>query len=54
MIVSIRWHRELREGKYEGKYEQVADVTGDDEFRAARPFVVTIRPSALVRTGPLD
>jgi Uma2 family endonuclease len=38
----------------DGKYDQVADVTGDDEFHAGRPFAVTIRPSALVRTGPLD
>ncbi len=37
----------------EGKYELVAEVTGDEEFRAERPFPVTIRPSALVRTGPL-
>jgi hypothetical protein len=37
-----------------GKYEQVADVTGDEQFAAARPFPVTIRPSALARTGPLD
>jgi Uma2 family endonuclease len=36
------------------KYEQVADITGDEEFRAERPFPVTIRPSALVRTGPLE
>lgn len=38
----------------EGKYEQVADVTGDEQFRAERPFPVTIRPPALVRTGPLQ
>jgi len=38
----------------DGKYEQIADVSGDEQFRAARPFPVTIRPSALVRTGPLD
>jgi Uma2 family endonuclease len=38
----------------EGKYEQVAEVTGDEQFRAEHPFPVTIRPSALVRTGPLD
>jgi Uma2 family endonuclease len=38
----------------DGKYEQVAEVTGDEEFRAERPFPVTIRPSALVRTGPLE
>jgi Uma2 family endonuclease len=38
----------------DGKYEQVADVTGDDQFRATLPYAVTIRPSVLVRTGPLD
>ena len=37
----------------DGKYDQVADVTGDEQFTAAQPFPVTIRPSALVRTGPL-
>lgn len=38
----------------DGKYETVADVTGDEEFRAKLPFPVTIRPASLVRTGPLD
>jgi len=38
----------------DGKYEQVAEVSGDEQFRAERPFAVTIRPSALVRTGPLN
>jgi Uma2 family endonuclease len=38
----------------DGKYEQGADISGDEQFRAERPFPVTIRPSALVRTGPLD
>jgi Uma2 family endonuclease len=38
----------------DGRYEQVADVTGDEEFHATQPFPVTIRPSALVRTGPLE
>jgi Uma2 family endonuclease len=38
----------------DGRYEQVADVTGDEEFRATQPFPVTIRPSVLVRTGPLS
>jgi Uma2 family endonuclease len=37
----------------DGKYEQRADVTSDEEFRATRPFPVTIRPATLVRTGPL-
>jgi Uma2 family endonuclease len=37
----------------DGTYEQVADVTGDEQVRAVHPFPVTIRPSALVRTGPL-
>jgi Uma2 family endonuclease len=38
----------------DGKYEQVAEVTGDEQFRAEHPFPVTIRPVALVRTGPLE
>jgi hypothetical protein len=38
----------------DAKYEQTADVRGDDPFRSMLPFPVTIRPSALVRTGPLD
>jgi len=38
----------------DGKYEQIAEVTGDEQFRAERPFPVTIRPSSLVRTGQLD
>lgn len=37
----------------EGQYQQVADVSADELFRAILPFPVTIRPSALVRTGPL-
>lgn len=37
----------------DGTYQTVADVTSDDEFRARLPFAVTIRPSTLVRTGPL-
>lgn len=36
-----------------GKYQTVADVTSSDEFRATSPFGVSIRPAALVRTGPL-
>jgi len=32
-------------------YREVADVSGDDVFRAARPFPVEIVPSALV-AGP--
>jgi Uma2 family endonuclease len=36
------------------KYQVVADVTGDDQWHATRPFPVTIMPAALVRTGPLD
>jgi hypothetical protein len=31
----------------------VADVTGTDQFRAAQPFGVSIRPATLVTTGPL-
>jgi Uma2 family endonuclease len=38
----------------DGKYETVAEVTGDEQFHATLPFSVTIRPSALVRVGPLD
>jgi|SRR5580658_10074867 Uma2 family endonuclease len=38
----------------DGKYEQVADVSGDEQFHAALPFPVTISPATLVRTGPLD
>jgi Uma2 family endonuclease len=38
----------------DGRYEQVAEVSGDEQFRATTPFPVTIKPSALVRTGPLD
>jgi Uma2 family endonuclease len=38
----------------DGKYEQVADVTGDEPYHATLPFPVTIRPSVLVRTGRLD
>lgn len=36
-----------------GKYQTVPDVTSSDEFRATSPFGVSIRPAALVRTGPL-
>jgi Uma2 family endonuclease len=32
-------------------YEQTAHVTGDEEYRAAAPFAVTIVPSALVTVG---
>ncbi len=32
-----------------GHYVQVRQVTGDEPFRAARPFPVTVTPSALVR-----
>jgi Uma2 family endonuclease len=38
----------------DGKYEQVADVSGDEQFHAPLPFLVTIRPATLARTGPLD
>jgi Uma2 family endonuclease len=38
----------------DAKYEQTADVRGDDPFRSMLPFPLTIRPSVLVRTGPLD
>lgn len=32
----------------DGRYEEVAHLTGDEEFRAVRPFAVTIVPSGLV------
>jgi Uma2 family endonuclease len=32
----------------DGKYAEVAHVTGDEEFPAERPFPVTIAPSALM------
>jgi hypothetical protein len=34
-----------------GAYEQTAHVTGDDAYRAAVPFPVTIVPAALVTPG---
>jgi Uma2 family endonuclease len=37
----------------DGKYELVSAVGGDEQFRAAQPFPVVIKPSALVRTGRL-
>ena len=33
----------------DGRYQQAAQVTGDEPFDAALPFSVTIMPSALVR-----
>ncbi len=38
----------------DGKYKTVAEVAGDEQFRAELPFPVTIRPAIPVRTGPLD
>jgi Uma2 family endonuclease len=38
----------------DGRYEQIADIGGDEQFHATVPFPVTIRPATLVRTGPLD
>jgi Uma2 family endonuclease len=35
----------------DGRYQQIARVTGDEEFRAAAPFPVTVTPSALARAG---
>ena len=35
---------------HDGRYQQVARVAGDEAFEAARPFPVTVIPSALVRT----
>ena len=32
-------------------YEQIAHVTGDEEYHMAAPFAVTIVPSALIRIG---
>jgi len=37
----------------DGKYQEVADVSGPDEFRATSPFPVAFRPAVLTRTGPL-
>jgi Uma2 family endonuclease len=34
-----------------GTYEQIAHVTGDEEYRAEIPFPVTIAPSELVTPG---
>jgi len=34
----------------DGRYQQVARVAGEEAFEAARPFPVTVIPSALVRT----
>ena len=36
-----------------GRYELVAEITGDDAFAAELPFSVTIVPARLVMTGPL-
>ena len=38
----------------DGKYHVAADVTGDEQFHATLPFLVTITPATLVRTGPLS
>ena len=35
----------------DGTYQRAAGVAGDEAFRAARPFPVTVTPSALVRAG---
>jgi len=35
-----------------GRYEQIADVVGDEEFRAERPFPVRLVPSQLVARLP--
>jgi Uma2 family endonuclease len=35
----------------DGRYQQIARVTGDEEFRAALPFPVAVTPSALLRAG---
>jgi Uma2 family endonuclease len=35
----------------DGRYQEVARVSGDDAFRAVLPFPVTVTPSALVRAG---
>lgn len=32
----------------DGCYQQVAQVSGDEAYRAERPFVVEVTPSALV------
>lgn len=36
------------------KYQVVAEVAADEQWHATRPFPVTIKPTTLVRTGPLD
>jgi hypothetical protein len=33
----------------DGRYEQVADVAGDEPYRATRPFQVEVIPSQLVQ-----
>ena len=35
----------------DGQYQEVARVGGDEAFRAALPFPVTVTPSELVRAG---
>ena len=36
----------------DGDYVEVADVRGDEEWRSAAPYAVTVRPSALVDAPP--
>jgi Uma2 family endonuclease len=38
----------------DGRYEQVAHVTGDDEFRPAHPFPLRVIPSELVARLPRE
>ena len=35
----------------DGRYQQVAQLAGEEAFRTERPFPVTVTPSALVRGG---
>jgi Uma2 family endonuclease len=47
------WPRLIVYELRDGKYQTVAEVSGSDQFRAASPFPVSIRPAILTRTGPL-
>jgi hypothetical protein len=41
----------IPEAWYAGTYEQIAYVTGDQEYRTVIPFPVTAAPSQLVTIG---
>ena len=53
-VTAPGWPRLIAFELRDGKYEQIADVSVDEQFLASLPFLVVIRPSALVRVGPLD